>query len=513
MAQSVESINKPPEVSKNNIDPLERNPNSPGSDSSQCDSPDGKCAICLGKLENKSFTDSCFHTFCFTCLQEWSKVRPECPLCKQRFSSIIHNVRSNNQYDKYDLAPQQTDEPMWYGYAATRRFRYHTTLTAERRQRIAWLQRLSSSTVSPYNTNVHWRYYRQTATSDFRRLVYDNNMWVQTTSGRYRDTAPTFYRNNPACLHRLVPWLNRELNVLLYNYESHVSFVLELILSLLPRFDIRSEEFHEHISPFISLRTAHFIHEFYHFARSLYDMVAYDRFANYSSNQEVIELSPECPRVQSESDAQNVKTITISSSSSSSDSDVNDYLNKVEMNTSFLISKVKKFLSDEASRWDWDKSPGRSNSQTSQNTWDTPVTDTGGATSSDPHQPGPSGFQSNKKRKMLNWDSDSSNETPLKQTKVEEYDSSSSSDFCMVVDALKPKRERTPDIITIDSGSDDDKMTFSAKCELLDKSTNPSDHLDKSRRNNEKKKKHRHKKNRRKQSKGISKSRSPPLDL
>lgn len=38
-------------------------------------SPEPNCAICLGTLENKSFTDSCFHMFCFVCLQEWSKVK------------------------------------------------------------------------------------------------------------------------------------------------------------------------------------------------------------------------------------------------------------------------------------------------------------------------------------------------------------------------------------------------------------------------------------------------------
>ena len=40
----------------------------------RCNSPDPSCAICLGQIENMSYTDSCFHKFCFTCLLEWSKV-------------------------------------------------------------------------------------------------------------------------------------------------------------------------------------------------------------------------------------------------------------------------------------------------------------------------------------------------------------------------------------------------------------------------------------------------------
>ena len=38
-------------------------------------SPKPDCAICLGKLKNECFTDSCLHQFCFCCLVKWSKVR------------------------------------------------------------------------------------------------------------------------------------------------------------------------------------------------------------------------------------------------------------------------------------------------------------------------------------------------------------------------------------------------------------------------------------------------------
>lgn len=67
-------------------------------------SPPPNCSICLGKLVNRSFTDSCLHQFCFTCLLQWSKIKTECPLCKQTFKSIIHNVRSEEDYDQYHVA-------------------------------------------------------------------------------------------------------------------------------------------------------------------------------------------------------------------------------------------------------------------------------------------------------------------------------------------------------------------------------------------------------------------------
>ena len=64
-------------------------------------SPEPNCVICLEKVQNKSFADACFHQFCYDCILEWSKVKAECPLCKQPFKSIIHTVVSMEDYQQY----------------------------------------------------------------------------------------------------------------------------------------------------------------------------------------------------------------------------------------------------------------------------------------------------------------------------------------------------------------------------------------------------------------------------
>lgn len=97
-------------------------------------SPDQTCSICLGQHENKCFTNKCLHEFCFSCLLEWSKVntlneyplvyilssvswfvsvkvKAECPLCKQQFTSIIHNIRPDQQYDEHQIPVMQPQEP------------------------------------------------------------------------------------------------------------------------------------------------------------------------------------------------------------------------------------------------------------------------------------------------------------------------------------------------------------------------------------------------------------------
>ena len=51
-------------------------------------------------------------------------------------------------------------------------------------------------------------------------------------------TAPQFFLAYPACTHRLIPWLTRDLKVLLNDEESHVNFVLQIILSLITKYVI-----------------------------------------------------------------------------------------------------------------------------------------------------------------------------------------------------------------------------------------------------------------------------------
>jgi len=100
-------------------------------------------------------------------------------------------------------------------------------------------------------------------------------------TGRYRETTPEFFQLNPAMTHRLVPWLNRELNVLLTNHENRVSYVLDLILRMITQSHICSRAFREALQEYTGAQTEHFIHEFFQFARSPFDMHGFDENANY----------------------------------------------------------------------------------------------------------------------------------------------------------------------------------------------------------------------------------------
>lgn len=303
----------------------------PGADSApgtpsgrRSSSPEESCAICLGKPENKSFTDSCFHTFCFSCLLEWSKVKAECPLCKQRFKSIVHNVRSFDDYDQYFVSSNNGSgnngnrgaasaaaaaaaaswSATFNAFLVASRYAYMPMMTRGRRQqrpphllgcplaltsRRAVRQRRTAPRTVPLLTS-----------STERRSLYDLNLWVRL--GRRRSGAqvhPSHYRDNHARTHRLIPWLNRELIALLgggNGAESQVAFVMELVLALVTRYPVCSPEFVEHVRPFFGQNTPHFVHEFHAFAASPHDMVTYDRCATYEPMAAAVQRrSPAAP--------------------------------------------------------------------------------------------------------------------------------------------------------------------------------------------------------------------------
>ena len=38
-------------------------------------------------------------------------MKAECPLCKQQFSSIVYNIKSDNEYEEYKIPIQEPEDP------------------------------------------------------------------------------------------------------------------------------------------------------------------------------------------------------------------------------------------------------------------------------------------------------------------------------------------------------------------------------------------------------------------
>ncbi|ETE68891.1 E3 ubiquitin-protein ligase Topors, partial [Ophiophagus hannah] len=408
-------------------------------------SPDSKCPICLDMFENVAYLDRCWHRFCFRCVLEWSKNKAECPLCKQPFHSIVHSMRSADDYKVHSVRPSEMES---FANPNGRRFRYRTTLTGEHpvsvnsqrssssrrtmsspncgilfeglstqttRQRDAEMHQMIRRLASRRQASLEGRFMRHIQEQEmisFRKALYRSGTRVRSIEdgGRYRDISAEFFRRNPACLHRLVPWLKRELTVLFGIHGSLINIVQRVIMNNLIKFDLESQAFANELQPFLLQSTEHFLHEFINFARCPFNIEAYDEHANY-----------DCPAPsREEGSASESSIITISPDE-----------------TEAQAPECNAFRSDTGQApWD-DETPGPSYSNTEQ-VHASPSTALNTSESSDEEPAG--------------------NRTELQmsqQANIEvNGDSCDSSDNCVIVDYVKPLAERTPELVQLSSDSE-----------------------------------------------------------
>lgn len=420
-------------------------------------SPDSKCPICLDVFNNIAYLDICLHKFCFRCIHEWSKNKAECPLCKQPFNSIYHSIKSENDYKQYDLRPLENGS---FGIFGGVRFRYRTTLTGinQQRRRITTLppdngvmfEASTNAAQQPqdrYMRNMMLRLAaRRVAASEgralrsiqeqeminFRRELYRRDVRVRsvTDGGRSRDISAEFFRRNPACLHRLIPWLKRELAVLYGGHGSLVNIVQHIIMSQITRYDMDDGAIEEELRPFLQGRAEHFLHEFITFAKSPFDMQAYDRHAVY-----------DCPGPANEDSSPNSSIIAIS----------DDEVQPVGLDLPGEAASSLRY-----SAWD-DETPGPSYSTTAQlsRTEYMSVLDSDSASSSEEMQ------GSERHLQQINH----LNQTIVIGGEVNKQEcTSSDSDDCVIIGFTKPLAERTPELVKLSSdseeASDDAKEVF-----------------------------------------------------
>ncbi|KJE93508.1 hypothetical protein CAOG_04288 [Capsaspora owczarzaki ATCC 30864] len=238
---------------------------------------DDACPVCLGDFVDKTMLESCFHIFCYECIRRWSAVNRMCPLCKTKYSAVIHHIRSETDFVREVLssvsgpAAQPAHQPG------------ETTVVINRRlQERINAQRTSPST--PLARSVV-SIPRTAASRERRRVIYANRLRAMYLGGgapsRCHAIDPASFQRQPQLVQRLVPWIARDLDVLLAD-ASTVTFVLNYILSLLEEVDLQSNAFVALVQSFLHEHSEHFVHELVQFARSTLDMAAYDRHVQYA---------------------------------------------------------------------------------------------------------------------------------------------------------------------------------------------------------------------------------------
>jgi len=246
------------------------------------ESPELGCSICLGTVEDRAFTDACYHTFCFECLVEWSRVRAVCPLCKKPFHSIIHSFRS---YDDYEL--YQVPTSYMANYVNISSLNNSEPLNLSRIRRFF---NSGNPTLPPVNDAdrllaLRRRVYTHAEEMQLRGLWSSDGVVVSPAS----HVSPAMFDCYPVMLERVRPWVLRDVAIIIGTGD--IQYVAGIVLDLLRRFPITSEDFYERLFPYLGLHTRRFLLELDSFARSPFDMTTYDARVVYSTGPNVEEPS------------------------------------------------------------------------------------------------------------------------------------------------------------------------------------------------------------------------------
>lgn len=273
-----------------------------------------KCPVCLQKFsKNISYTSICLHPFCFECILQWSKVKHNCPLCKTQFDRILFSIKNNiSNFSEYQLEYDHEqnkkkmtepleiiDNPIDDNKIVYSRASYivgQEPAPIEFRMLVylnEWYskskQTQSYSDLKYLSTRIE---FKKEPDPDSESEQIDIILEPPNNTHKYinyrqvknfRDITSKWYKNNPACTHRLMLFLHRELKAIAcvlkkqeskqpaYLDQQMRSQLLSSIIRRIKECDIKSDKFFETIKMFISpLKLAeHFHHELISFASSI----------------------------------------------------------------------------------------------------------------------------------------------------------------------------------------------------------------------------------------------------
>jgi E3 ubiquitin-protein ligase Topors len=126
-----------------------------------------------------------------------------------------------------------------------------------------------------------------------RKLVYHHRVFAKHVGANprsnYRPVTPDAFRQSPARLQRLRPWLRRDLRAVL-GEEEDVELLVLFIEGALVRYSMQEQRTVDVLLPYLGDRTEQFIHELVSFARSPFELDTYDRLVQYDWPAEALQV-------------------------------------------------------------------------------------------------------------------------------------------------------------------------------------------------------------------------------
>lgn len=264
------------------------------------------CSICLEDIHLKTITEPCFHSFCHICIFEWFKKKAICPVCRQKITKIMYNIRSDNEYNEYkflSVLPNVSRQNLFNEVIrGSAHFSVHETIfdissldnfqqnQAFMMQILAFIYKENPDLKFPpvsvnyqtFSTCTEFSGEPSIVFDLFRCFIYLNNYTPVENFHMTREINIRFLQKNPLLMYRLLNFIREEIACLnkIFIFKLCPNVWLKLFEELLSMYDIRSKIFKQQLhsllcsnGPFGSFLVSHdlfekFYSEFIVFASS-----------------------------------------------------------------------------------------------------------------------------------------------------------------------------------------------------------------------------------------------------
>ncbi|TPX65740.1 hypothetical protein SpCBS45565_g04953 [Spizellomyces sp. 'palustris'] len=231
------------------------------------------CSICLQPMLFRMFVHPCYHSFCFQCISQWAECGHACPECRQTILFGVVPAKGNDGYEKYEFGDVTEALPQHFSRSDAR---YRT------RNRNMYRRTPRAANREPHR-HFPLEQPRMITGDAFRRHIYAHGLRAKTMpvtrDSKFKEITPELFKRNPNLVKKLVPWIRRDLKVLLR--IDDVEMIIDVIIAILQRAKLESEAAKSALEEYVSSHTEHFVHELVCFAKSPWMTEVYDTMAEY----------------------------------------------------------------------------------------------------------------------------------------------------------------------------------------------------------------------------------------
>ncbi|CAG8506191.1 11285_t:CDS:1 [Acaulospora colombiana] len=226
------------------------------------------CPICLQNFQDRSYLNSCFHSFCVSCIRQWLNVTPTCPLCKSKVGFIIHNVDEAKGTFLKDYIVGNTEENEMYIKKSKLR---------------KWIMEVSNN--AKLDSKKHSSQSSMSLkTAKERVKIYSDNLLAKNIPQRLK---PFVHFHNKD-YDRLRPFLSRDLNAILNDSYDQVieEYVQSIVVSYYQKYKSR-EVIIEKLKPWLGELTEKFLEEMFKFVESGLNIETWDQLVSYDCDEDL----------------------------------------------------------------------------------------------------------------------------------------------------------------------------------------------------------------------------------